>query len=318
MSDTLNDIEKAWTASARVYDQFLLRLKAKGIEMANKFLPDPVREALWQYRDQIRAIQVISEEPLIPWELLYVTDPETGPEGKGFLSEWGLVRWLHNAKWPTRRLALSPARVRYVIPNYVDPGLRLEGAAEERAMLKRQFADAREIKAESLAIAQFLMKEAKNCDLLHFACHGEASQRAVLNADLLMAGTETKRGIADDPLSAEVVKSHARFAADPPNPIVFINACQTGRTGAGLGGVGGFADAFLRPGSKCGAGAFIGALWSVNDKLAFSFADTFYGALKAGKTLVEATQLARDLAKTNQEFTWLAYTVYGNPFARVI
>ena len=54
------------------------------------------------------------------------------------------------------------------------------------------------------------------------------------------------------------------------------NACQTGRTGAGLGGVGGFAD--------------------------------------AGKTLVEATQAARDLAQTKREFTWLAYTVYGNPF----
>ena len=144
-----------------------------------------------------------------------------------------------------------------MIPDYVDPGLRLNGAAEERAMLKRQFADGREVKAESLAVAQFLLREAKDCDLLHFACHGEAAQRAVLNADLLMAGTQTEEGIVDDALSADVVKSHARFAAIPPNPIVFINACQTGRTGAGLGGVGGFADAFLRPGSKCGAGAFM-------------------------------------------------------------
>ena len=155
------DIEKAWAASARIYDQLRFALRRKGMEMANTFLPDPVRQALWQYRDQIRAIQVISEEPLIPWELLDVTDPQAGPEGKGFLSEWGLVRWLHNAKWPTRRLALSPARVRYVIPDYVDPGLRLNGAAEERAMLKRQFADAREVKAESLAVAQFLLREAK-------------------------------------------------------------------------------------------------------------------------------------------------------------
>lgn len=317
VKDTLNDIEQAWAASARVYDQFLLRLKATGMEMANAFLPPQVRQALWQYRNQIRAIQVISEEPLIPWELLYVTDPQMGPEGRGFLSEWGLVRWLHNTKWPTRRLALSPERVRYVIPDYVDSALQLDGAADERAMLTRQFPDAREVKAESVAVAKFLQEEAKDCDLLHFACHGEAAQKAVLNADLLMAGTRTADGIVDDPLSAQIVKSYARFAKDPPNPIVFINACQTGRTGAGLGGVGGFADAFLRPSSKCGAGAFIGALWSVDDKLAFSFADTFYSALKSGKTLVEAAREARDLAKTKQEFTWLAYTVYGNPFAHV-
>jgi hypothetical protein len=317
VSDTLRDIEEAWTVSVRAYEQFLYRLKAKGMEMANWFLPDPVRQALWQHRDQIRAIQVISEEPLIPWELLYVTDPQAGPEGKGFLSEWGLVRWLHNTRWPTRRLALSPNRVRYVIPNYVDPDLRLKGATEERAMIKRQFTDAKEVRAESVAVANFLQKEAKDCDLLHFACHGEATQRAVLNADLLMAGTRTKEGITDDPLSAQLVKSYARFATDSPNPIVFVNACQTGRAGAGLGGVGGFADAFLRPSSKCGAGAFVGALWSVDDKLAFSFAETFYGELKMGRTLVEAAQSARDLAKTRQEFTWLAYTVYGNPFARV-
>ena len=86
VSDTFTGIEKAWTASARIYDQFLLRLKAQGIAMANTFLPEPVRQALWQYRNQIRAIQVISEEPLIPWELLYVTDPQAGPEGKGFLA----------------------------------------------------------------------------------------------------------------------------------------------------------------------------------------------------------------------------------------
>lgn len=317
VSDVLNDIEAAWATSARVYDQFMLRLKARGIEMANAFLPEAVRQALWRHRNEIRAIQVISEEPLIPWELLYVTDPETGPQGKGFLSEWGLVRWLHNAKWPSRRLALSPERVRYVIPDYVNPDLKLNGAAAERAMLLRQFAGAQEIKSESTAVAAFLYDGATDCDLLHFACHGEAAQKAVLNADLLMAGTSTKDRIVDDPLTAEVVKDHARFASEPPNPIVFINACQTGRTGAGLGGVGGFADAFLRPLSKRGAGAFIGALWSVDDQLAFGFAETFYTALKAGQTLVEAAQAARNLAKTNQEFTWLAYTVYGNPFARV-
>jgi len=62
----------------------------------------------------------------------------------------------------------------------------------------------------------------------------------------------------------------------------------------------------------------IGALWSVSDNLALSFADTVYRNLLDGKTLVEAVKLARKAADSNSDFTWLAYTVYGNPFARLV
>jgi CHAT domain-containing protein len=78
----------------------------------------------------------------------------------------------------------------------------------------------------------------------------------------------------------------------------------------------GFVDAFLRPSSENGAGALIGALWSVDDKLAFTFAQSFYGALKEGKTLVAAAQAAREASQGQNDLTWLAYTVYGDPFAR--
>ena len=47
-----------------------------------------------------------------------------------------------------------------------------------------------------------------------------------------------------------------------------------------------------------------------------TFAKTFYTALKDKETLAEATRDARELAKTNKEFPWLSYSVYGNPFAR--
>lgn len=311
------EIEKAWLTAGRVYDQFLLRLKSNGIVMARDLLPDPVRDALWRHRDAIRAIQVISEEPFIPWELLYITDPRAGPEGKGFLGEWGLVRWLHNTRWPGRRLALNGDRVRYVVPDYLDPALALDGAVEERKMLATLFAGSRSVDADSINVAEFLQAEAQNCDVLHFACHGEAAQQAVMRADLLMTGTEVDGEFIVDALSAEVAKTHARFAADGPRPIVFINACQTGRAGPGISaGVAGFVDAFLRPLSERGAGALIGALWSVDDKLAATFAKSFYEALLGGKSLVESARAAREAAKDRKDLTWLAYTVYGDPFAR--
>ena len=312
------DLEKAWLAADRVYDQFLARLKANGIVMARELLPDRVRDALWRHRDAIHAIQVISEEPFIPWELLYVNDPKSGPEGKGYLAEWGLVRWLHNTPWPGPKLVMRDERVHFVIPNYLDPALQLEGAAAERQMLTGLFATAQELTAESMSVAEFLQSGAEACDVLHFACHGEAEQQAVMGADLLMGGTDVDGTFATDRLSAEQVKTSLRFSATGPNQLVFINACQTGRSGSSIsGGVAGFVDAFLRPYSELGAGALVGALWSVNDKLAYSFAEAFYRALKDGETLVDAARVAREAAKHRRELTWLAYTVYGNPFARV-
>ncbi|TFV49218.1 DUF7379 domain-containing protein [Bradyrhizobium niftali] len=317
VAEIFKGIESSWLATNRLYDQFLSRLQANGIVMANELLPDRVREALWTHRDAIRAIQVISEEPFIPWELLYINDRKSGPDGKGFLAEWGLVRWLHSTPWPGPQLAMGNDRVSYVIPAYVDPALRLEGADAERQMLVKLFGSPREVPAESIAVTSFLQKDARECDVLHFACHGEAAQRAVMTADLLMTGTEVDGNFAQDSLSADQVKAFARFAESGPNPMVFINACQTGRAGRGIGGgVAGFVDAFLRPYSERGAGALVGALWSVDDKLAYSFAEAFYRSLKQGDALVDAVRAAREAAKNRKELTWLAYSVYGNPFAR--
>lgn len=89
VAEIFKGIETSWLATNRLYDQFLARLQANGIVMANELLPDKVREALWTHREAIRAIQVISEEPFIPWELLYINDRKSGQAGKGFLAEWG-------------------------------------------------------------------------------------------------------------------------------------------------------------------------------------------------------------------------------------
>ena len=73
------------------------------------------------------------------------------------------------------------------------------------------------------------------------------------------------------------------------------------------------ADAFIR----AGAGLFVGSLWSVGDDTARTFAQEFYQGLKSGKTVAHATRVAREATKRANEPTWLAYTVYGHPYARL-
>lgn len=318
VGQTYEKLEKAYNPTTKAYEQFLQRLRAEGEQMASDLLPERIREQLWACRDRLQAIQVLSEEPSIPWELLYLRDPAPEADDTGrFLCEWGLVRWLQNTAWPSRILGSGGRRLRYVVPDYADRRLHLAGALEERAMLARRFPASQEVPADSTAVGDFLQAEAEACDILHFACHGEALQRAVLSSDLLMTGSVEDGVRVRDPLTAEVVASRTRFTRASAGPLVFLNACQAGRTGAGMTGMSGFVTAFLRPRSQRGADAFVSPLWSVNDGLALTFADAFYEALLAGETLVEAARRAREASRDRREFTWLAYCVYGDPFARL-
>jgi CHAT domain len=97
-------------------------------------------------------------------------------------------------------------------------------------------------------------------------------------------------------------------------PLIFLNACQTGRQDTGLVRPGGWANAVLR--SR--AGAFIGTLWSVRDRAAFLFSKTFYEALLAGKTIGESSLAARRAVAATGDPSWLAYVVYAHPNARVV
>jgi len=97
------------------------------------------------------------------------------------------------------------------------------------------------------------------------------------------------------------------------HPLVFLNACQIGRTAMSLTDIGGWAAQFLR----AGAAAFIGAYWSIFDKAAHDFALAFYGRLLTGMTVGKAVQEARRAIRPLGDPTWLAYTVYADPLAAV-
>jgi len=99
-------------------------------------------------------------------------------------------------------------------------------------------------------------------------------------------------------------------------PILFLNTCHGGRMNFDLCGLGGWAQKMV---GEIGVSAFVGAQWEIHDRLASAFAIHFYDGLQAGLTLGQAFHQARqhirELAPNNP--TWLAYTLYGDPNARV-
>jgi hypothetical protein len=293
---------------------FTAQLQAQGVALFDRLFPFELQQMLWKYRDTIRSVRVVSTEPFIPWEIVHLREPgvpldRTAPTR--FLGQMGLVRWLHDVDGlPPTSLAVRRGKARYMIPDYVDPRLRLPATVNERLFLEQTFA-ATAIEPQPVPL-QDALSTPDSFDLLHLACHGEADLKAIAGARLLLQGRDEEE-IVQTSIDVTTVETFANMrGADGAQPLVFLNACQAGRAGYQLSGIGGFAHAFLRG----GAGAFIGTLWSVGDQPAFFFGKAFYEALDGGATLSEAAIAARDAARYD-DATWLAYVVYGHPHARL-
>ncbi len=129
----------------------------------------------------------------------------------------------------------------------------------------------------------------------------------------LIIGDEIPRGGSQArPVEVDTITVQAEARLKSRRPIIFLNACETGRVGAVLTAWGGWPNVFLR----ADAGAFVGAAWPVRDKPAAAFSTAFYNALLEGKTLSEAATFSRSEAKKLGDVSWLAYKVYGHPRAR--
>lgn len=317
-SEVIRQVENAWNLAQsgpnqEIYSSFLRRMRSDAKVRTDGLIPDVIRRRLWASRQDISEIQVISSEPLIPWELMYLSDPDDSSQpGACFFAELALTRWLHDAPLNRHRIRPDRGNCFHVIPKYSRPGEVLVGAEAEADMLKK-LGLVMTIPPHSSKVVEFLSGDAaKSCAVLHFACHGRTQQSVTVTSELLMEGQVNAQGTEfPDPLTWQDVYANADFGT-AGGPLVFVNACQTGQQGSGIAGPAGFASAFLRPASRRGAAAFIGALWSVDDKLAGDFASAVYDGLTANLTLAKAVAAARNACKSNNDFTWLAYSVYAN------
>jgi hypothetical protein len=279
------------------------RLAAKGSSLFEELFPPDLQVLLWSLKDRIHTVQIQSEEPWIPWELVKLvgTDDEGFPVDGPFLCEgFAITRWMRSVK---PKPALSLKRLALVQPK----GSGLAHAASEREYLLGLGTGERQVErvpARYLAVIENLT--AGRHDGWHFTGHGNFRESDPNRSGLEL---EERARLRPDDLSGSV------RGLGRSKPLVFLNACQVGRSAMSLTDVGGFAGKFL----KAGAGAFVGAHWSIDDEIAYEFAKVFYDRLLAGETIGQATQASRLDVKEKHagDPTWLAYTVFADPFAKV-
>ena len=140
-------------------------------------------------------------------------------------------------------------------------------------------------------------------DLLHISAHGKYDPD-----EPLLSHISIEEGRAD--FRAEsIVGPKVRRTFGQSNPIVFLNACQSGSQGYSLTGIGGWAQQFI----KAGACAFIGTLWSVTDTEAREFTEDLYSQLCKPINLAQAVQKTRKSSHNPGDISRLAYVLFAPP-----
>jgi hypothetical protein len=298
--DFFKEIEGLPLRTANEQSMAVRKLELKGARLFEDLLPEDLRVLLWSLRERIQTVQVLSDEPWIPWELLKLSGREDGRviEGPFLCEAYALTRWLPGIG---RQPTLSLRQMALAVPS--DSGL--PNAQNERAHLL-SLANAQhqvnEIPATWLDMVEAL--SLGKYDGWHFTGHGRFDTSDPNRSAILL-----EQGMK---LCAEEITGKVSNCG-MPHPLVFLNACQTGREALSLTGIGGWAQSFI----QAGAAGFIGSLWSVYDEAAFQFSQVFYSHLLAGEPIGQAVKSARAATRPLNNPTWLAYTVYADPLAKI-
>jgi len=282
-------------------------LEKIGWRLYNELFNEALRR---EYRERIRGkvhtLEIVSDEPWIPWEL--VRPFGDGVDDDFLCLQYDFSRWVSGGAGPAAEIAVDSLAC--IAPT--DSGL--VWAQEEQAFVRslagrygladRSPAEARRGLVEALLAGQ------EGVRLWHFACHGDYDRRSPDNSPLFLQDGY--------PLRPHDLVGPAQEHLRADRPLVFLNACRAGQSGLSLTGLGGWAKVLVQ---DCRVGALIAPLWSVNDAAAYTFAEAFYTATQQpGMTLAAALRQARQATRQAHpgDPTYLAYSLYAHPNARLV
>jgi hypothetical protein len=280
------------------------RIQDIGNDLWEELIPDQLKQEYWKFKDRVKSIMINSDEPWIPWEMLkpfrYNNEDER-EDDLFWCQQFSVSRWLSGAGTVGEFLIKT---ARPIAPKEENlPSLKDEITFLEQLSSLRP-------NINSLATFNTptqVLDSLKNEDLsiIHFACHGAFDS---------ISPNDSAIKLSDGSLYPSDIR--VRFGGKRQRPLIFINACHGGRTEFNFTGLGGWVDRLL----NARAGAFVGAMWEVSDRLSLQFTKTFYTALiQDNKTIADAFRQAREEIRGEAPYnsTWLAYTLYADPEGRV-
>ncbi|WP_431899104.1 CHAT domain-containing protein [Micromonospora chalcea] len=291
VENAIKELQQLAGGSSR-YNATMTRevIRAAGIQLWSEMVPADIRDQFWQVGADMSAFTIATDHDLVPWELLY---PLNADNDAGFLVEQvPVVRRTYGQR---RTPTVGLGNPRFVVPPKAPAGAHDEIAAVT-AILGATHSDPITKAEELLALIN-----SGHMGATHFACHNTFSADG---SSIDMDGGRFKPAL--------LAEAAIRRTLERTGPLVFINACRSAGTAPTYTRMLGWAQQFM----SSGAGAFVGTLWAVRTESSARFATAFYRSLAEGATLGAAALVARTEQQEDPlDPTWLAYTVYGDPFA---
>ena len=305
------DLKKADSAALASMQQ---TVRSLGHGLWNDLIPQGLQERYAMERAEWRdkSLLVITDEPHIPWELMwpYGYQGETWEDDAPWCLTMRMTRWLHRDSegsglpGPPARLPLE--RFAFVGPaNAALAAVNAEGADLKTLMQRAGVQDASPRLNDWTQVQALL--EAGAYDWFHLASHGAFAADQPDQASAIQL--EGPQPFTPDALVGPRIQSHLF----QQRPGFVLNACHAGRQGWALTRLGGWAYRLV----GSGAGVFMGPLWTVTDESARRFAAHFYARLLEGDTVAEALHGARRMIRETGDPTWIAYSAYAHPNARL-
>ena len=277
------------------------QLEAKGLDLFEEIFPETLQEKLWEIHNRVNSLQILSEDPFIPWELCKLQHMPAHGEvqvGPFFCEAFEMTRWFPNRAnhfaFSMSRIAVSGRRTSKMpqAAAEVDDILALASGGH----MVQEIPDENPTLLAAMARGGF--------DAWHLTGHGIRGKGEPFVT--LRVGRAT--------LAPESMTGSTRNLGGA-HPLFFLNCCHAGKGEVSLTRFGGWAERLTR---YNGVGAFIGAQWAVDDCDARRFAQTFYQAFLGGTCLGAAVKQARMAIKSEGKASAYAYTVFGDPMARCL
>lgn len=304
----------------------LEELRKIGVDLSLRLFTREVRQFLWDHLDELNHLVIQTTGELdIPWEIIYVNDPACSVEEEPevmvdhFLGMLGSTRLVYTTALP-KEVVVRHTRARYLCPAYTAEGLGLAFTDEEVELVRETLRASAVGRGTASAVSRLM---ATGCDLLHFAGHGvwsttPADQRLLLARYRREKPTAPNTAYSAATLRRDLPDRHDRqrhaATADVSVKMVFLNACDVGRTDSSVVGLGGFPEAFLRG----GVGVLVGCSWAIDDEIGSTFSRHFYSALAQRKDIATAMREARVNSLDDDDLSALAYVAYAHPRATVV
>ena len=294
-------------------EDVLDEVKRLGWNLWRDLIPPRLQDLYTVEREAWRAgsLLIVSDEPYFPWELVWPYDPVTRwSDPLPWCATLRLTRWLSQGYRGNGHEG-PPGRLRVAgLACLASSAAALASAPQERdrvrqLVLAHRIADLSPERADRGQVLRLL--RTGRYGWLHVAAHGGFAEDQTESRSAIRL--EDDGTLNPDDLVGPEIEGHIGDA----RPGFFFNTCHGGRQGWALSRLGGWADRLI----GAGAGLFIAPLWTVEGSLALRFAETFYGGVLEGQTVAAAALQARLAARQDGDPTWLAYSVYAHPNARV-